>query len=80
MEHHSIPLHPSLSLLPPCSTTLYPPPIPPSTVPARVVSWGGVTGVHWEEDVSLRCEAVGIPPPGRTWYRDNIIINDATNK
>nr|XP_027239277.1 Down syndrome cell adhesion molecule-like protein Dscam2 [Penaeus vannamei] len=51
-----------------------------TTVPARVVSWGGVTGVHWEEDVSLRCEAVGIPPPGRTWYRDNIIINDATNK
>nr|XP_027239266.1 Down syndrome cell adhesion molecule-like protein Dscam2 [Penaeus vannamei] len=62
------------------------PPSPPvtialsTTVPARVVSWGGVTGVHWEEDVSLRCEAVGIPPPGRTWYRDNIIINDATNK
>lgn len=74
-------LYPSLefpqSLLPTFTTALYP---SPSTVPARVVSWGGVTGVHWEEDVSLRCEAVGIPPPGRTWYRDNIIINDATNK
>ncbi|XP_071538790.1 cell adhesion molecule Dscam2-like isoform X2 [Panulirus ornatus] len=53
---------------------------PTNTVAARVVSWGGVTAVHWEEDVSLRCEAVGEPPPSRTWYRNNTVISDASHK
>ncbi|XP_069192476.1 cell adhesion molecule Dscam2 isoform X3 [Procambarus clarkii] len=53
---------------------------PASTVAARVVSWGGLTAVHWEEDVSLRCEAVGEPPPSRSWYRDNTLVNDASDR
>ncbi|XP_068204699.1 cell adhesion molecule Dscam2-like [Palaemon carinicauda] len=53
---------------------------PSAVVPAKIVSWGGTTAVHWEEDVSLRCEAVGDPLPSRSWSRDSHILKDSANK
>ncbi|KAK7084278.1 hypothetical protein SK128_009905 [Halocaridina rubra] len=49
-------------------------------IPARIVSWGGLTAVHWEEDVSLRCDAVGDPPPVRSWIRDAHHLNEASKR
>ena len=46
-----------------------------SSVPARLVTWGRHVTVHWREDASLACDAVGRPKPALSWTKDGQMLD-----
>ncbi|CAL4061187.1 unnamed protein product, partial [Meganyctiphanes norvegica] len=53
---------------------------PSDRINAGIVSWGGPMSVHWKTDITLHCEAVGVPSPTRIWLRNGVPISHITNK